>query len=96
MCIRVKVISDYYILQFKRVVINIVNLFVIILKKKKGKKKDLLKFESCLHLSIEIEMLYLEKSLICQAHETCLSQTSEPHMCGAHLLVRGKSHAPSA
>ena len=95
MYIYVKVISDYYILSFKRVVINIVNLFVIILKKKKGIKKDLLKFESCLHLSIEIEMSCLEKSLIRQ-YETCLSQAGEPHTCGAHLLVRGRSHAPSA
>ena len=37
---------------FKGVVINIVNLFVIILKKEKEKKNDLLKSESCLHLSI--------------------------------------------
>ena len=36
---------------FKGVVINIVNLFVIILKKEK-EKNDLLKSESCLHLSI--------------------------------------------
>ncbi|KAL0014994.1 hypothetical protein SO802_002063 [Lithocarpus litseifolius] len=34
--------------------------------------------------------------LIRQAHETSLSQAGGPYTCGAHLPVRGRSHASSA